>query len=309
MKPTRFVFGPVKSRRLGLSLGVDPLGPKTCSFDCLYCEIGPTKVHTLKRAVYQPTAAIEEALKARLSDPSLHFEVLTFAGSGEPTLHAELGRLIRFSRSLTEKPICVLTNSSLLWDKGVREELLGCDLILPSLDAGREETFRRLNRPKEGLKLSQIVEGLCRLREEFSGEIWLEIMFVAGVNDSPEEVRELSRLVAEIRPHRVQLNTVDRPPAYPEARALSLTRLEELAACFEPRAEVISREALTKRGGGRKPQADEIISLLSHRPAPSDEIAAALSYDFKDTLTLLERLVKEGRLKTTVYQRRLYYHV
>ncbi len=303
------VFGPVKSRRLGLSLGVDPLGPKVCSFDCLYCEIGPTKIHTLERKIYRPTAAIEEALRARLGDPSLHFEVLTFAGSGEPTLHADLGYLIRVAKGLTDRPVCLLTNSSLLWDKRVREEISFCDLILPSLDAGREETFRRLNRPVAGLSLAKIVEGLCALREEFSGEIWLEIMLVAGINDNEEEIEALVRHVAHIKPHRVQLNTVDRPPAYPSARALPLERLEKIAGFFTPKAEVISREALKKKGGERMPSEEEIISLLSHRPSPSEEIAVALSYDFQKTLSLLERLVREGKVKTKTYQRRLYYYV
>ncbi len=309
MEPTRFVFGPVKSRRLGLSLGVDPLGPKICSFDCLYCEIGPTRIHTLQRRPYQPVSLIEQALRERLAETDLHFEVLTFAGSGEPTLHSDLGRLIETAKSLTDRPVCLLTNSSLLWDKKVRDEVARCDLILPSLDAGREETFRRLNRPVPGLGLAQIVEGLCALREEFAGEIWLEVMLVGGVNDAPEEVEAIAGHVARIRPHRVQLNTVDRPPASPLAKAFPLKRLEELARYFDPPAEVISHEALASRGGDRQPSVSEIISLLAHRPSPSEEIAAALSYDFKETLSLLETLVREKKIKTRVFKRRLYYYV
>ena len=308
MKIVSPVFGPVRSRRLGLSLGVDPLlGPKVCSFDCLYCEIGPTRVHTLERKVYHPTAEIKKALKERLKDPELHFEVLTFAGSGEPTLHLELGELLRFAKDLTDRPLCLLTNSSLLWREEVRREVLVCDLVLPSLDTAREETFLKLNRPVPGLSLEKIIEGLEALRGEFSGEIWLEIMLVAGLNDSPVEVEALAAAAERISPHRIQLNTIDRPPAYPEARALPLERLEEIAGFFRPRAEIISREALKKKGGERAPKEEEVLALLSRRPCPSEEIAQALSCDFRKTLTLLQRLVREGKVKTRVYERRLYY--
>ncbi|NPA49760.1 MAG: radical SAM protein [Thermodesulfobacteria bacterium] len=310
MKFPSAVFGPVKSRRLGLSLGVDPLGsPKACSFDCLYCEIGPTKIHTLERRIYRPTAEVKEALRQKLKDPELHFEVLTFAGLGEPTLHLELGELLTFARELTDRPLCLLTNSSLFWQKEVREAVRACDIILPSLDAGREETFKRLNRPVEGLSLARIIAGLKALREEFSGEMWLEIMLVAGVNDTEEELQALTSAVKEIAPDRVQLNTIDRPPAYPEARALPLEKLEELAALFTPQAEVISREALEKKGGRRAPKEEEILALVSRRPCPSEEISEALSCDFKATLGLLQQLVKEGKLKTRVHQRRLYYYL
>ncbi len=308
MKRLPSVFGPVKSRRLGLSLGVDPLGwPKVCSLDCLYCEVGPTKVHTLRRRAYRPKEEVKEALFKKLKEPELHFEVLTFAGSGEPTLHVDLGELISFARDLTERPICLLTNSTLLWQKEVRKEVRPCDIILPSLDAGREETFKLLNRPVEGLALSKVIAGLKALREEYTGEIWLEIMLVEGINDSQEEIEALVLLVEELCPNRVQLNTVDRPPAYSRIRPLSLKRLEEIASFFHPRAEVISREALKKKGGERFPQEEEILALLSRRPAPSDEIAQALSYDYQKTLAVLEELVRKGKLRTKIYERRLFY--
>ncbi len=310
MKRLPAVFGPVKSRRLGLSLGVDPLGwPKVCSFDCLYCEIGPTKVHTLVRRPYRPTSEIKEALSQKLQAPELHYEVLTFAGSGEPTLHLELGELIAFAKDLTDRPLCLLTNSSLLWKKELRQEIKACDIILPSLDAGREETFYLLNRPVKGLSFLKIIEGLKKLREEFAGEIWLEIMLVEGVNDSLEEIESLVSLVKRIAPERVQLNTIDRPPAYVGLKALSLKRLEEIATLFEPQAEVISREALQKKGGKRSPQREEILALLSRRPCPSEEIAQALSYDYQKTLAILEELVKKGQLKTKVYERKLFYYL
>ena len=293
---------------MGLSLGVDPLLPKICSFDCLYCEVGPTTEHTLERRAYRPTSEIKEALRQKLSEPNFHFEVLTFAGSGEPTLHKEFGALVTFARSLTDRPLCLLTNSSLLWRHDVREEVKPIDIVLPSLDAAREETFRRLNRPVKGLTVERLVEGLALLREEMEGEMWLEIMFVAGVNDTEEEVEALAQAVAQIRPHRVQLNTVERPPAYGEAQAVPLSRLKELAQFFTPPAEVITREALKARTPGRPVSAEEVLALLEHRPCPSEEIAQALGYDFRELLALLEEMVKAGQLKTRVYKRRVFYH-
>ena len=309
MKLSAPVFGPVRSRRLGLSLGVDPLIPKTCSFDCLYCEIGPTTNHTLERRVYRPTEEIKKALQQKLSAPDLHFEVLTFAGSGEPTLHAEIGKLISFARQLTDRPLCLLTNSSLFWQRDLREEIKNLDIVLPSLDAARESTFKRLNRPVSGLSVREIIEGLKRFREESSAEIWLEIMLVAGINDTPEDIQALKEAVSYIKPHRVQLNTVDRPPAYPEARAIPLKDLKKWASLFSPPAEVISREALAEQKARRPPSPQEILALLEHRPCPSEEIAQALGYDFRQTLGLLEEMIKKGLLKTKVHQRKVFYHV
>ncbi len=309
MKLAAPVFGPVRSRRLGLSLGVDPLVPKTCSFDCLYCEIGPTTCHTLKRRAYRPLEEIKKALYEKLAEPGLHFEVLTFAGSGEPTLHAQFGELVAYARKLTDRPLCLLTNSSLLFREDVRQEVQGIDIILPSLDAAREETFRRLNRPVPGLSVEKIIEGLACLRAEHPGEMWLEIMLVAGLNDQEEEIEALVEAVSHIKPHRVQLNTVDRPPAYSQARALPLKRLREIAARFSPPAEVISREALKAISSGRPVLREEILALLEHRPCPSEEIAQALGYDFRETLGVLEELVKEGLLRTKVHQRKVFYYV
>ncbi len=309
MKLAAPVFGPVRSRRLGLSLGVDPLVPKTCSFDCLYCEIGPTTCHTLERRAYRPLEEIEKALREKLSEPGLHFEVLTFAGSGEPMLHAQFGELVACARRLTDRPLCLLTNSSLFFREDVRREVQGVDILLPSLDAAREETFKRLNRPVPGLSVEKIIEGLATLRAEHPGEMWLEIMLVSGVNDREEDIEALVEAVSRIRPHRVQLNTVDRPPAYAEARALPLERLREIAARFTPQAEVISREALKAVSSRRPVSQEEILALLEHRPCPSEEIAQALGYDFRETLGALEEMVKKGLLRTKVHERRVFYHV
>ncbi len=301
------IFGPVRSRRLGLSLGVDLLYFKTCPFDCLYCELGPTTKKTIKRQAYRPFEEVKKAIYERIGKGDLHFEVLTFAGSGEPTLHQDLGKLIKFAKTLTDRPICVLTNSSLVWQEEVREDLSQADLVLPSLDAARQETFELLNRPVEGLRISAIIEGLKRLRKVMSGQMWLEIMLVSGINDTQEELSFLREAVKEIDPHRVQLNTVVRPSAYPDAKALSFERLEEITKTFIPQAEVIvSKREMRKKN--RPVSEEEIISLLKRRPCPSEEIAEALGFDYKDTLLALQRLIQQGFIYTKVHEHRVFYY-
>ncbi len=302
------VFGPVRSRRLGLSLGVDLVLPKTCSFDCLYCELGPTTRKTSLRQAYRPTTEIKKALQERLADPTLHFEVLTFAGSGEPTLHKDLGEIISWARALTDRPICVLTNASLVFQAEVRRDLGLADLVLPSLDAARQETFVRINQPVPDLRIKDIIQGLKFLRQEMQGQMWLEIMLVGGVNTTPEELEALSLAVKEINPHRVQLNTVVRPPAYPEAKALSLEELKDIATNFFPGAEIIFYQKAPEEKY-RQVSQEEILALLKHRPCPSEEIASALGFDYKETLLVLQRLVQQGLVKTRIHQKQVFYYV
>jgi len=171
-----------------------------------------------------------------------------------------------------------------------------------------EETFLRLNQPAPGLQIKDIIQGLERLRKEMPGEMWLEIMLVGGINNSPEDLEALSQAVAQIRPHRIQLNTVVRPPAYPEAKALSLKELKEIATRFFPEAEIIFYQK-TPEEKYRKVSQEEILTLLKHRPCPSEEIASALGFDYKETLLALQRMVQQGQIKTRVHQKKVFYYV
>ncbi|NYT01814.1 MAG: radical SAM protein, partial [Methanosarcinales archaeon] len=205
-----YLFGPVLSRRLGLSMGVDLLPPKTCNMDCNYCEIGRTTCLTVQRQRYVPEERVMREIRS-VSDSD--FDYLTFAGSGEPTLHSGLGRIIQAAKKSLGAPVVVITNSSLLGSSEVRNEVAEADLVLPSLDAATQKTFEAINRPAPGLRIEDIVEGLKQFRREFSGEMWLEVMLVKGVND--HEAPQIASLVEEIGPDRVQLNTVVRPPSEP----------------------------------------------------------------------------------------------
>ena len=207
----KHLFGPVPSRRLGMSLGVDLIPHKICSLNCVYCECGPTTKLTVERGQYVPVEEVLQELTdffERHPDP----EYITFSGAGEPTLHSEIGEVIGFIKELRPGvPVAVLTNGTLLSDPRLRAELMEADLVMPSLDAATEKTFRRINRPSRQTSLEQYVEGLVDFGREFRGEIWMEVMILPGYNDDPENLEALKNALKRIRTDKIQLNTLDRP--------------------------------------------------------------------------------------------------
>jgi len=233
---SHYIFGPVRSRRLGRSLGVDLVPHKTCSFDCTYCELGGTTVRTIEIREWVPLEGVLEELGSRLSGD---LDFITLGGSGEPILYSRMGELILGIKKMTAVPVTVLTNGSLLWMDEVRERLLSADLIIPSLDAGDAAVFQRINRPHPSVTFDRLVRGLKALREEFTGEYLLEVFIQSGLNDTREEVEKIARLAREIRPDRVQLNTLDRPPAEPEVEGVSAERLAALAGLFHLPVEIV----------------------------------------------------------------------
>ncbi len=228
----RYVYGPVQSRRLGMSLGIDLTPERICSFDCVYCEEGtPTRELTIQRGVYAPTEEIIEQVKALT--PSLHqLDYITFSGSGEPTLHADLGLVIHEIKKITKTPISVLTNASLLYRKDVRDDLQEADLIVPSLDAIKNDIFQKINKPPEELDISLIKQGLRLLTQEFSGDIWVEILLVAGINDDMDHLRDLASYVNKLEIQKVHLNTVTRNTTDPNATGVSKSFLEKVSQLF-----------------------------------------------------------------------------
>ena len=233
------LFGPVPSRRLGLSLGVDLIPRKTCPYNCIYCEVGPTTRPTLKRFHYQAQAIIGE-LAEYLGQSERQVDFITLAGSGEPTLNLDLGRIIGEIKSMTATPVAVLTNGALLYLPEVRRELAAADVVLPSLDAAREETFQLINRPLAGFSLAQLLAGLTAFRREYRGQLWLEVLLLKGVNDTEAELTALRRVLAELAPDKVQLNTSVRPVVEDWARALTREEMEAAAAFLGPGVEVIA---------------------------------------------------------------------
>ncbi|MEW5800469.1 MAG: radical SAM protein [bacterium] len=302
------LFGPVPSRRLGRSLGVDMVPYKTCSFNCVYCELGLTTCQTLQRTSFLDLDLAIHELKDRLSQLCGEVDYITLAGSGEPTLNSGLGELVSRIKGLTHTPVAVLTNSSLLSDPEVRKELLEVDLIVPSLDAVSQKVFERINLPVEGTRAQEILESLIALRREFSGQIWLEILFCQGINDHPSEVELLRQAVQSIRPDQVQLNTVVRPPAVKGILPCTPEKMQQLAAVLDQGAEVVgqrsigSREVFLSRSLRKR-----IIEMLKRRPCTLEDIVQSVGLGRLELLKVLDELVQSRVLKVHSYGGNTYY--
>jgi len=290
------VYGPVWSRRLGRSLGLDVAPYKTCTFDCVYCQLGQTTVKTLGRAPYVQAWTVLNELSA-LHPRELKVDYITVSASGEPTLNSEVGELIAGCRRLAPQlSLAVLTNGSLLWQEEVRESVAGADLLVPSLDAARQETFERVNRPAEGLTVEKIVEGLKAARDELDCAMWLEIMLVAGCNDTEEDLAALRDAVAYINPHKVHLNTVVRPPAEVWAQPLEPADLAAAAEAIGHGTEVIVTKPAATDPDGAAGDA-RVLELLRRRPCAVRDIADGLGMHPNEVTKSLRRLLARGEIK------------
>ncbi len=232
---------------------------------------------------------------------------ITFSGSGEPTLNTEIGKIIREIKKRTSVPVAVLTNSSLLSRKSVRQALFAADLVVPSLDAAAARAFRRVNRPGPSINLEDIISGLVKFRAEFKGQIWLEVMLVKGVNDSPAEIKALRKAIARINPDKVQLNTVVRPPAEKWARPLSREELEDIKKKLGGRAEVAADIEGKLPSPAPEDLGQAILSLIRRRPANLRDLAGALGQDKRAILKSLNALVAKGEIKQVLHRRTSYY--
>jgi len=293
----RYIFGPVLSRRLGLSLGVDLIEPKTCSLNCIYCECGATNRLTIERKEYVPADAVIEELRDFLSKGE-DLDYVTFSGSGEPTLNTGIGKIIRFLKSeFPRYKVAILTNGTLFSDESLVADVLDADLIIPSLDAVSEEVFKRLNRPHKDLKIESIVEGLKNLRKRYSGQIFLEIFIVPGLNDTDEEIDKLADIAREIKPDKIQLNSLDRPPAVPRVKKADYSALLRLSLKFDPVAEIIGgyspREMVIKE----EDLMELILNTIRRRPCTREELRDLLKLRMKEVDQTLDILLKNGRIR------------
>jgi wyosine [tRNA(Phe)-imidazoG37] synthetase (radical SAM superfamily) len=300
------VYGPVPSRRLGFSLGVDILPYKTCSFDCIYCQLGRTPRKSNRRARYFSSREILSQIRSGIAR-NPHLERITFSGSGEPTLNTEIGGLIRKIKKMTDIPIVVLTNSSLLTRRSVRRALLAADIVVPSLDAATAASFRRVNRPLPSVKPAAIIKGLVLFRREFAGRIWLEVMLVKGVNDSAADIRALKKAVDRIRPDKVQLNTVVRPPAEKWARPLSTAELNRIRKKLGDRAEVIAPSRGRRSFAGARNLRKGILAIAGRRPVTLADLTAALGRPQSEVRPHLETLLRWHRIGRQRHKGYVYY--
>ncbi|MBI5209928.1 MAG: radical SAM protein [Elusimicrobia bacterium] len=310
-EPPRLVFGPVPSRRLGYSLGVDALPFKTCDLDCVYCQLGGTTLKTLERKPYVKSGVVLKELAAALKG-GRGIDCVTFSGSGEPTLNTELGAMIRGAKKLTAVPVVVITNGTLLWDKGVVADLMAADAVLPSLDAVTEGVFEELNRPARGLPLSKVIEGLVGFRQVYPGKIWLEVMIVKGFNDSPAHLRRLKERIGRIRPDRVDINSPVRPSDEAGVSPVPEARLAEIQAFLGPGARLVGPSKTTVRpaGGTRPGPADpgaEVFETISRRPVTAADVCRSFGLHRAEAAKLLAGFVAAGSAEAVRRSGKTYY--
>lgn len=291
------LFGPVHSRRLGISLGVDMMPLKVCTLDCAYCECGKTTQLTVERKEYVSGDEIIAELSDYLhQNPQLDY--VTFGGSGEPTLNTALGKCISFVKEKFPRyKTALLTNGTLFTLPDVRAEVMPVDLILPSVDAISDDAFSKVNRPHSSLDNRCILEGLKALSQEYKGNLWLEVFIIPGVNDNAEELSRFKSYLLEIKPTRVQLNSLDRPGAYEWVKVASAETLKKIAEFFSPLpVEIISR-SLRDVPLSEIPDADAeqtILSLLRRRPSTIEELSSVSGITINHLSVLLDKLIKQG---------------
>jgi wyosine [tRNA(Phe)-imidazoG37] synthetase (radical SAM superfamily) len=310
MASYHYLFGPVPSRRLGISLGVDLVPHKVCSFNCVYCECGRTTELTQERDEYVHIYRVIDELKEFLKNrPEL--DHITFSGSGEPLLNKGIAGVLSFIKNnFPSYRTALMTNSSLLVRKEVRSEVLGFDVIVPSLDAVSRDVFNKINRPAPGISSMEIVNALCSLRQEYRGQLWLEIFIVPGVNDTPQEMDLLSKAAERIKPDKIHLNVLDRPGAESWVKPPTPEELNRILGYFRRvKVEVVSPMTPQER---RKAMAmgetvDAILALIKRRPCTAEDLALAVSITRDDANRILDALIEEGRIEFKTEERGIFF--
>ena len=274
----KYVFGPVPSRRLGQSLGIDPIPLKTCNWSCVYCQLGRTRPLTNRRRDYFPAdeilGEVEQALDKHVPGD---IDWVTFVGSGETLLYASLGGLLRQVKSLTDLPLAVITNGSLLYLPEVRQELAAADAVLPTLDAGTKELYRKINRPHPELFFELLVEGLIAFRRDFPGKLWVEVMLVGGLNDTPQALADIARILSDVRPDAIHINLPTRPPAETWVRLPTDESLMQAMAILGKVAEVVHPAVGSFDLSGYDNLVDAILTIITRHPMRQEELEQALA--------------------------------
>ena len=307
----KYLYGPVPSRRLGLSCGIDIVPLKVCTLNCIYCQLGETARTTIERKEYIPIESVLAELKEALAE-GLKADYVTLAGSGEPTLNSRLGELIDGIKKLTNIPVAILTNGTLLYREDVRADCAKADVVMPSLDAGDEQTFQKINRPNSIFSIEKLISGLCTFRKVFPGKIWLEVFFIEGFNTGSEHITKIKKAIEIINPDKVHLNTAVRPTAVPNIRKLNAEKLQEIANRLGPMCEVVAdffqiqsykhnssksedsseSESLISR------RAESMLSMLKRRPCSLDDICAGLGINQNEAQKYISNFQYNGLIES-----------
>ncbi|MBN2615078.1 MAG: radical SAM protein [Bacteroidales bacterium] len=307
----QYLFGPVPSRRLGMSLGVDLVPHKVCSLNCVYCECGKTTTLTTQRKEYIPYDAVVAEIDDYLRNNPLP-DYITFSGSGEPTLNSRIGEVLGYIKGLGKKiPVAVLTNGTLMNDPEVRRELMQADVVLPSLDAAEHRAFIKVNRPYRTLNVPDMIQGLVDFRKEYSGKIWLEVLIIPGINDRAENLNALKDAFLKIKPDEIQLNTLDRPGAVENIRAATRKELQQIADEWNlPEVTIIASAPDRKKiTSYRTDTENAILETIKRRPCTLDDLHRILGMHLNEVNKYLDVLEHEGKVLSVFEERGLFYKV
>ena len=307
----KYLFGPVPSRRLGMSLGIDLIPHKVCSLNCIYCECGCTTNLTLKRKEYVPYNDVIKELDNYFSN-NPNPDYITFSGSGEPTLNSRIGDVLRFIKSKKpDIPVAVLTNGTLFYQKQVRTELLNADLVLPSLDAASDLSFQKINRPFHKLNIQEYIQGLQDFRNEYKGKIWLEVFIIPGYNDGNADLKLLKQAFDKIQPEIIQLNTLDRPGTVSDIRAATRIELQQIVDYWKlDNVEIIASASKRKNiKSYRKDIESAILETIYRRPCTLNDLVKILGSHINEINKYLDILEADNKIESTRQKRGLFYQI
>ncbi len=309
MKKSRHLYGPVPSRRLGRSLGIDLVPHKICTYDCIYCQIGKTTQRTLLRKEYIPKEEVLKEIRTFLKEEAPLIDHLSLSGSGEPTLHSKIGFIIEEIKTFTSIPLAVITNGSLFYEEEVRKDLLQADVVLPSLDAVSPEVFEKINRPPQGFSIKKVIDGLIEFRKVFKGKIWLEILFCKGVNDRPDELQKMKEVLGQMQPDLIHLNTVVRPPSEINAIPLNPKEMEEIRTFLGEKASIISEFDRHPSSTSQKDVGEEILKILRRRPLSITDLSKGMGIPQNELERYISPLVQDGKIHARPFGDSIYYEI
>ena len=293
----KYIFGPVFSRRLGISLGVDLVPHKTCTLDCVYCECGKTTNKTLKRDEYVPVKSVKEELRDFLSR-SPRLDYITFSGSGEPVLNSGIEEISIFLKSeYPQYKTALLSNGTLFFNPKIRKEVLKIDLLKVSIDAGFEKSFIKINRPHNELNFFEIINGLISLKKQHNKNFLVEFFLMPGINESPAELLKLKEIFSKIKPDIIHLNTLDRPGTEDWVQPASINSLKNAAKYFDNTKTIIDRSSELYTSDSVDDYYDRLLATIKRRPLTAEEISVMSGINLDDLLIKLGFLVKEGKIK------------
>ncbi len=305
----KYVYGPVPSRRLGRSLGIDPLPLKTCNYQCIYCQLGKTTNFTNELRNYYPKDEIIVEIEEAIKQNKNNFDYITFVGSGEPTLYKDLEELILKTKTFSNKPICVITNGALLHNEEVIKALLHSDIVLPSLDAGDEKSFIKINRPHPDIDFESVIQGFIDFRSLFKGKFWIEIMIMRAINDSKKELLKIKEKIELIKPDKIDINIPIRPPLEKWVKLPGKSIFVLLDEIFGSYSDIsfpeIGKFYLYSQNFER-----ELLNIIKRHPMRQNQIINTFSsnnFKKEDIIYRLKKLELKNKIKKSTYNKQIYW--